>query len=90
MCTLSAVLNVLGETVPEVGESSVAPGLVLGPKWHQREKKCGDGAGWCERNGFMEGFITEKNKFEMNPVWDRKPIKLLEHRSGVIKGGRSE
>lgn len=36
----------------------------------------------------MKGLWSEKENYELNLLWDRKPVNLLEDRSGVIMGPR--
>lgn len=91
----SSVSFAFGEGGGTYGETSVTPGLVLGPEWYRigvREPETARGSVVMEhvdeRGGgwVMEGFVCENENFDLNPLWDRKPAKFLEDRSDVITG----
>lgn len=34
----------------------------------------------------MEGFVSEEEDFELDPLWDREPVEVLEYRGDVVTG----
>ena len=87
-----------GEGIPEGGgsngEGSVPPGSVLG-FWDSEEigirgaEVTGRGVGEeqvSEVGGglVMEGFMGEKEEFELNTLRDGEPVEVLENRGDVI------
>ena len=98
---IGAVSDGFGEWVPEGGggngKCSVAPGPVLGSEWCWQEVgiRGTEGAGRsvmveqiCEVGGglVMEGFVSEEKEFELDALWDREPVEVLEDRGDVVTG----
>ncbi len=98
---ICAILDVFGERVPEgvgsYGEVSVTPGPVLGPEWWRQEVgiRGAEAAGRSvvveqvsEIGGGldMEGFMREEKDFELDLLWDREPVEVLEDRGDVVTG----
>ncbi|XP_034035111.1 proteasome subunit beta type-11-like [Thalassophryne amazonica] len=70
------------------GESSVTPGLELGPAWEGQEVGVGgaEGARWSvvmeqvnevRRGQIVKGFEREKKDFELDAVRNREPVEVL-------------
>lgn len=34
----------------------------------------------------MEGFMSEEKDFELDPLWDREPVEVLEDSNDVVTG----
>ena len=75
------------------GDCSAATGPELGPKWCRQEfgisraeavrrSAVMEQVREVGRGLVMEGFVSEEMGFEMNPLWDRKSVKLW--RTGVM------
>ncbi|MEQ2209228.1 hypothetical protein XENOCAPTIV_026958 [Xenoophorus captivus] len=92
-------MDLFGERIPEggssCGEGSVTPGSVLGSEWWRQEAGIRRDAGrsvTVEQVGevawgsVMEGFLGEKDYFEMNALRDREPMELLKNWGDVVTG----
>lgn len=39
------------------------------------------------RSLVMEGFVSEEEDFELDPLWDREQVEVLEDRDNVVASG---
>lgn len=69
------------QRVGAVGENSVTMGLVLGG-WHQKSVMV-EQIGEVGRGLAVKGFTHEEDLFELDALWDREPVEVLDDRAGL-------
>lgn len=69
------------QRVGAVGENSVTMGSVLGG-WHQKSVMV-EQIGEVGRGLVVKGFAHEEDLFELDALWDREPVEVLDDRAGL-------